>query len=67
MGRPGWVSVLTGVYWGLHYTKFKRRECQWLLVPISLGSRLFMAFDDIVVAELTNRFRFSMYYDAFGC
>ena len=45
--------------------KFKRRECSWLLVPISLAGRPFMALDDIVVAELTNRFRFNLYYDAF--
>lgn len=45
--------------------KYKRRECSWLLVPISLAGRPFMALDDIVVAELTNRFRFNLYYDAF--
>ena len=45
--------------------KFKRREISWLLVPVSLAGRPFMALDDIVVAELTNRFRFNLYYDAF--
>lgn len=45
--------------------KYKRKEASWLLVPISLAGRPFMALDDIVVAELTNRFRFNLYYDAF--
>ncbi|MEJ8568604.1 hypothetical protein [Elongatibacter sediminis] len=45
--------------------RYKNRECNWLLVPISLSGRPFMALDDIVVAELTNRFRFNLYYDAF--
>ncbi len=45
--------------------RFKNGECDWLFLPISLGGRPFMALDDIVVAELTNRFRFMLYYDAF--
>lgn len=44
---------------------YKKRTTNWLLVPITLGGRPFMALDDIVVAELTNRFRFNLYYDAF--
>ena len=45
--------------------KYKNHEASWLLVPISLAGRPFMALDDVVVAELTNRFRFNLYYDAF--
>ena len=44
-----------------------RRGCtDWLLVPMRLGGRSFLTFDDVVVAELVNRFRFPFfYYDAF--
>ena len=46
--------------------KYKEKKTDWLLLPISLGGRSFMTFDDIVVAELVNRFRFQLlYYDAF--
>ena len=46
--------------------KYKKKKTDWLLVPISLGGRSFMTFDDIVVAELVNRFRFQLlYYEAF--
>lgn len=45
--------------------QFKNKEATWLLVPISLSGRPFMALDDVVVAELTNRFRFMLYFDAF--
>jgi hypothetical protein len=46
-------------------SEYKRKTSPWLLVPISLGGRPFMALDDIVVAELSNRYRFLLYYDAF--
>ena len=46
--------------------RYKKKESQWLLLPISLAGRSFMTFDDIVVAELVNRMRFQFfYYEAF--
>lgn len=46
--------------------KYKAKRAHWLLVPISLGGRAFMTFDDIVVAELVNKLRFHLFhYDAF--
>lgn len=46
-------------------SKYKKKEESWLLVPIRLGARPFMRLDDIVVAELANKLRFMMFYDAF--
>lgn len=41
-------------------------EADWLLVPIPLGGRHFLRFDDITVGALQNRYRFSaLYYDSF--
>ena len=46
--------------------RFKRKEADWLLLPVRLGGRAFLSFDDIVVAELANKLRFQFfYYDAF--
>ena len=46
--------------------KFKRKETYWLLVPISLGGRTFLRFDDVVTGTLTNTLRFPfLYYEAF--
>lgn len=46
--------------------RYKRGEAEWLLLPLRLGGRSFLTFDDVVVAELVNRFRFQFfYYDAF--
>ena len=46
--------------------RFKARKSSFLLLPISLAGRAFLSFDDIVIAELVNRFRFPFfYYDAF--
>jgi hypothetical protein len=45
--------------------RFRDKQADWLLVPISLGGRPFMRLDDVVVAELTNRLRFLMFYNAF--
>ena len=43
---------------------FKRKESDWLLVPISLGGRPFMRFEDVVVAALMNQLRFQrLYFD----
>ena len=46
--------------------RFKAGKATWLLLPISLGGRPFLRFDDVVVGELVNRLRFQhLYYDAF--
>ena len=46
--------------------RFKAGDTPWLLLPISLGGRTFLRFDDVVVGELVNRLRFqNLYYDAF--
>ena len=45
---------------------YKAKRATWLLLPISLGGRSFLTFDDIVVAELVNKLRFQLfYYEAF--
>ncbi|MBN1329936.1 MAG: hypothetical protein JXA54_10730 [Candidatus Heimdallarchaeota archaeon] len=45
--------------------KYKSRESNWLLLPISLGGRPFIRFDDIVIGTITNQLRFPfLYYDA---
>lgn len=46
--------------------EFKAKRADWLLVPIPLGGRAFLRFDDVVVAALVNKLRFQLlYYDAF--
>ena len=45
---------------------YKAKRTEWLLVPIPLGGRSFLRFDDVVVSALVNRLRFQLlYYDAF--
>lgn len=45
---------------------YKQKKTDWLLVPIPLGGRTFLRFDDVVIATLVNRLRFQLlYYDAF--
>ena len=45
---------------------YKAKQSNWLLVPIPLGGRTFLRFDDVVVSALVNRLRFQLlYYDAF--
>lgn len=45
---------------------YQNGEASWLLVPMRLGGRSFLTFEDVIVAELVNRFRFQFfYYDAF--
>jgi hypothetical protein len=47
-------------------TAYKKKEADWLLIPIMLGGRPFLRFDDVVIGELVNHFRFQFfYYDAF--
>lgn len=46
--------------------RFKAKASDWLLVPVSLGGRTFMRFDDVIVGALVNKLRFQfLYYDAF--
>jgi hypothetical protein len=48
--------------------RFLQHEAEWLLIPIPLGGRHFLRFDDITVGVLQNRYRFSaLYYDSFLC
>ena len=44
---------------------YKRKRASWLLLPISLGGRPFLRFDDVVAATLLNRFRFPLFFDSF--
>jgi uncharacterized protein YjbI with pentapeptide repeats len=45
---------------------YKNKETDWLMIPITLGGRPFLRFDDVVIGALVNRFRFQFfYYDAF--
>lgn len=46
--------------------RYQRRETDWLLLPVALGGRTFMRFDDVIVGTLMNRLRFNvLYYDSF--
>jgi hypothetical protein len=45
---------------------YQKGMTDWLLVPVSLGGRPFLRFDDIVVASLVNNLRFQrLYFEAF--
>jgi len=45
---------------------YKNKNKDWLLVPVPLGGRPFLRFDDLVISALANRLRFQwLYYDAF--
>lgn len=45
---------------------FSDNRSDWLLVPIPLGGRHFLRFDDITVGVLQNRYRFPfLYYHSF--
>lgn len=47
-------------------TRFVENQTDWLLVPIPLGGRHFLRFDDITVGALQNRYRFPfLYYNSF--
>ena len=41
---------------------FSENKSDWLLVPIPLGGRHFLRFDDITVGALQNRYRFPFLY-----
>lgn len=46
--------------------RFVKKKSDWLLVPIPLGGRHFLRFDDITVGVLQNRYRFPfLYYHSF--
>jgi hypothetical protein len=45
---------------------YRNRKSDFLIVPIALGGRPFLRFDDVVVGALVNRFRFQgLFYEAF--
>jgi hypothetical protein len=47
-------------------SRFIANRSDWLLVPIALGGRHFLRFDDITVGALQNRYRFPfLYYNSF--
>lgn len=46
--------------------RYKNKEANSLIIPVSLNGRAFLTFDDAVIASLVNRFRFGyFYFDAF--
>ncbi len=46
--------------------RFMDGKADWLMVPIPLGGKHFLRFDDITVGALQNRYRFPfLYYDSF--
>lgn len=47
-------------------SNFKSKQSDWLVLPIPLGGRPFLRFDDIVIASIVNNLRFRyLYYDSF--
>ena len=42
--------------------RYKDKQTDWLLLPITLGGRGFLRFDDAVIAALVNRLRFQLLY-----
>lgn len=44
---------------------YRDKKTDWLLLPISLGGRPFMRFDEVIVASLITKYRFSnaWYYE----
>ena len=47
-------------------SRFLVNKTDWLLVPIPLGGRHFLRFDDITVGVLQNKYRFPfLYYNSF--
>lgn len=47
-------------------SRFLANKADWLLVPIPLGGRHFLRFDDITVGVLQNKYRFPfLYYSSF--
>ncbi|MCY4372777.1 MAG: pentapeptide repeat-containing protein [Spirochaetaceae bacterium] len=51
-----------------HYQaqKYKEKEADWLILPVSLGGRTLLRFDDVIIGTLVNTLRFPfLYYEAF--
>jgi hypothetical protein len=45
---------------------FKQKKSDWLLLPVPLGGKPFLRFDDIIIASIVNNLRFRyFYYDSF--
>jgi hypothetical protein len=42
--------------------EYKRKERDWILLPVPLGGRAFLRFDELVVSALMNRFRFQYWF-----
>lgn len=42
--------------------KYRRKEVDWLLLPVTLGGRTFLRFDEVVVGALMNRLRFPYWF-----
>ena len=50
----------------LQAQRYKAKQVNSLVVPIPLGGRTFLTFDDAVIAALVNKLRFNyLYFDAF--
>lgn len=43
-------------------TDYKNKTKDWLLLPVPLGGRAFLRFDELVVSALMNRFRFQYWF-----
>ncbi len=41
---------------------YKRRETDWLVLPIPMGGRAFLRIDELVISSLMQRYRFSYWY-----
>lgn len=47
-----------------HYvaSEYKAKRLDWLLLPIPMGGRAFLRFDELVVSALMQRYRFSYWF-----
>ena len=43
-------------------SRYKNKELDWLLLPIPMGGRAFLRFDELVVSSLMQKYRFSYWY-----
>ncbi len=41
---------------------YKEKRTDWLLLPVPLGGRTLLRFDDVIIGTLVNRFRFQLWY-----
>jgi hypothetical protein len=46
----------------LQAEKYRKKEAEWLLLPIELGGRTLIRFEDAAIGALVNRLRFQMLY-----